>query len=97
MKFVTLTSHLQKKKYKMIFEKNLILYRKNKKPIAYDVCFTPSKDPKPIVIFCHGYKGFKDWGAWGLVAETFAREGFFFLKFNYLKYDVIYFIFIRLY
>jgi len=67
----------------MIFEKNLILSRENKKPIVYDVCFTPSKGPKPIVIFCHGYKGFKDWGAWNLVAETFAREGFFFLKFNF--------------
>ena len=83
MKFVTLKSHLPKKKYKMIFEKNLILSRENKKPIVYDVCFTSSKGPKPIVIFCHGYKGFKDWGAWNLVAEAFAREGFFFLKFNF--------------
>jgi pimeloyl-ACP methyl ester carboxylesterase len=39
--------------------------------------------PKPIVIFAHGYKGFKDWGAWELVAETFAKAGYFFLKFNF--------------
>src|SRR5699024_10598274 len=39
--------------------------------------------PKPIVIFCHGYKGFKDWGAWNLMAKTFAKNGFFFIKFNF--------------
>ena len=38
---------------------------------------------KPIVIFCHGYKGFKDWGAWNLMAEAFAEAGFFFIKFNF--------------
>ena len=39
--------------------------------------------PKPIIIFCHGYKGFKDWGAWNLMAEAFAKAGFFFVKFNF--------------
>jgi len=67
----------------MILEKNFVLTRPNEKPILYDVSYTPNKAPKPIVIFCHGYKGFKDWGAWKLVAETFAKEGFFFLKFNF--------------
>ncbi len=37
----------------------------------------------PVVIFCHGYKGFKDWGCWNLVAEKFANSGFNFLKFNF--------------
>lgn len=36
-----------------------------------------------IVIFCHGYKGFKDWGAWNLVAERFAEKGVDFLRFNF--------------
>ncbi len=63
--------------------KNRVLPQKNSKPIVYDVFFTKTKTPKPIVIFCHGYKGFKDWGAWDLVAEAFAKAGFFFLKFNF--------------
>ncbi len=67
----------------MTIENNLVLYRKNKKPIIYDVCYTPNQTPKPLIIFCHGYKGFKDWGAWHLVAEAFIREGFFFIKFNF--------------
>ncbi len=67
----------------MILERNLVLNRSGKKPILYDVSYVPNQSPKSIIIFCHGYKGFKDWGAWHLVAETFAREGFFFLKFNF--------------
>jgi pimeloyl-ACP methyl ester carboxylesterase len=37
----------------------------------------------PVIIFCHGYKGYKDWGAWNLVAKEFANNNFFFLKFNF--------------
>ena len=67
----------------MIREKNFLLEGKHQKPIVTDVYFQPTQQPKPIVIFCHGYKGFKDWGAWDLVAEKFAKEGFFFIKFNF--------------
>ncbi len=49
----------------------------------FDVCYKETNSPKPVVIFCHGYKGYKDWGAWNLVAEKFALEGFLFLKFNF--------------
>ena len=67
----------------MIIKKNNILLSEAKKSIVYDVYFEPSSIPKPIVIFAHGYKGFKDWGAWELVADAFAKAGYFFLKFNF--------------
>ncbi|MCH7784065.1 MAG: alpha/beta fold hydrolase [Bacteroidetes bacterium] len=67
----------------MTLKKNLVLMEKDKKPIVYDVYYTQSLSPKPVVVFCHGYKGFKDWGAWHLVAEAFSNEGFFFIKFNF--------------
>lgn len=38
---------------------------------------------KKSVVFCHGYKGFKDWGPWDLVAQYFVNRGFVFLKFNF--------------
>ena len=63
--------------------KNFIVDGKHQKPIVTDVFFEETNQPKPIVIFCHGYKGFKDWGAWNLMAEAFANAGFFFLKFNF--------------
>lgn len=67
----------------MIIEKNKVLNTVGKKAIVYDVYYSLSTKPKPVVIFCHGYKGFKDWGAWHLVAEEFVKAGFFFLKFNF--------------
>ncbi|MEM6719857.1 MAG: alpha/beta fold hydrolase [Bacteroidota bacterium] len=63
--------------------KNNILPRLTDKSILIDYFFTKNDQPKPVVIFCHGYKGFKDWGAWDLVAEKLAEAGFFFVKFNF--------------
>jgi pimeloyl-ACP methyl ester carboxylesterase len=63
--------------------KNQVLYRSKEKPIVWDAFFEPNRKQKPLVIFCHGYKGFKDWGAWNLVAERFSKENLFFVKFNF--------------
>lgn len=67
-----------------IFKKgNIEVKGQHGKPILTDVIFLNNDKPKPVVIFCHGYKGFKDWGAWNEMGETFAREGYFFVKFNF--------------
>ncbi len=63
--------------------KNTILQGKHQKPILADVFYSANSQPKSIVLFCHGYKGFKDWGAWNLMAKVFADAGFFFVKFNF--------------
>lgn len=63
--------------------KNQILTRINQKPIVYDTFYNDNKKQKPLVIFCHGYKGFKDWGTWDLVANNFAKQNLFFVKFNF--------------
>ncbi len=67
----------------MIVSKNNILQRINKKPVLWDLFYLEKETRKPLVIFCHGYKGFKDWGAWDLVAKTFAEADCFFVKFNF--------------
>ena len=63
--------------------KNISIEGKHQKPIVTDVFYNETHQPKKVVIFCHGYKGFKDWGAWNLMAEAFANAGFFFIKFNF--------------
>lgn len=63
--------------------KNIILNTLNKRPILYDVFSKENKKPCPLIIFSHGYKGFKDWGAWDLVAQKFTEKGINFLKFNF--------------
>ena len=67
----------------MKIEKNIILERINNKPILIDTFYSEIKTRQPIVIFCHGYKGFKDWGAWDLMAEQIAMAGYCFIKFNF--------------
>lgn len=64
-------------------QKNLVLFRENQKPIVWDAHFNNTGNPKPLVIFCHGYKGFKDWGSWNLVAKAFKKADVFFVKFNF--------------
>ena len=51
-------------------------------PVVGDLSFSDVNSEK-LIIFCHGYKGYKDWGCWNLVADLFAENGFKFLKFNF--------------
>ena len=67
----------------MKIKKNIPVEGKHKKPIVTDVFYKETKERKPIVIFAHGYKGYKDWGCWNLVAEQFAQQDIFFVKFNF--------------
>ena len=67
----------------MLLQQDYIKINHSPKPIMADVSYDDNNEKMPIVIFCHGYKGYKDWGAWNYVAEEFAKAGFFFLKFNF--------------
>lgn len=51
--------------------------------ISLDYRFKEIKKPLIPIIFVHGFKGFKDWGASNLIADSFANQGFLFLKFNF--------------
>lgn len=62
---------------------NFIIDHNGKKPIVADLTYIKQNKAQPLVIFCHGYKGYKDWGAWHLTAKAFAEAGFIFLKFNF--------------
>lgn len=42
----------------------------------------PENWNQKMVLFIHGYKGFKDWGCWHLVERYFAEQGFGFCKYN---------------
>ncbi len=52
------------------------------KPISYDIRYLPDHSQKPVILFVHGFKGFKDWGYFNLMADTFAKAGFVFIKLN---------------
>lgn len=67
----------------MTIKKNIVVEKKGYKPILVDFFYNSSKSKMPLIIFCHGYKGYKDWGCWNLVAKEFAINNFFFIKFNF--------------
>ena len=62
---------------------NIIIEGSNNKPISLDVFYNPTNKPKPIIIFIHGFKGFKDWGHFNAMAATFAEAECVFVKFNF--------------
>ncbi len=62
---------------------NIPIEGKHNKPILTDLFYNENNQHKQIVIFCHGYKGYKDWGAWNLVAEKFAENNIFFVKMSF--------------
>lgn len=48
---------------------------------TYDLEVTNSHSAE-IVVFMHGYMGYKDWGCWNLVQDYFVKQGLNFAKFN---------------
>ncbi len=66
-----------------VFKEEIVIVGADDQPISCDVSFNPNLRDMPLVIFCHGFKGFKDWGPWNAVAAYFAERGVFFLKINF--------------
>ena len=38
---------------------------------------------QPVLLFCHGFKGFKDWGSFPYVADELAKRGIVTIRFNF--------------
>ena len=61
---------------------NIILNSKHGKKFGADARYIESPEKKPVIIFVHGFKGFKDWGHFNLMADHFAENGFVYIKLN---------------
>ncbi|SER38323.1 alpha/beta hydrolase family protein [Pedobacter rhizosphaerae] len=66
----------------MITQSNFSLTGADGKLIIGDITFDDKNPNTPIILFVHGFKGFKDWGAHNLVARYFAANGYRYIKFN---------------
>jgi len=51
--------------------------------IYIDFRYLENSENLPVLIFCHGFKGFKDWGGFPYMFEKFAAAGFFTVSFNF--------------
>ena len=67
----------------MIIKQTFIIQGAEGKPILADLTYKTGNEGASLIIFVHGFKGFKDWGTHNLVAEYFVGQGFRFLKFNF--------------
>lgn len=61
---------------------NMIYKGANGRESQIDFQAPDSYEYSDIVVFIHGYKGYKDWGAWHLVQDYFVSNGIGFCKFN---------------
>lgn len=53
------------------------------RPMLTDIFYTGKTEGKDVVIYAHGFNGFKDWGNFDIIAKQFADAGFVFVKFNF--------------
>jgi len=61
----------------------IIINGANNRPILIDITHNESKAPQPVILYAHGFNGFKDWGNFDLIAQQFLNAGFTFVKFNF--------------
>jgi uncharacterized protein len=61
---------------------DFILHPPHGRATRTDARLIPDQQPKPLVLFLHGFKGFKEWGYFNLLADYFARSSFVFVKLN---------------
>lgn len=66
----------------MTTQKDIIISGAERKPVVLDIFYAAQKQ-QPVVIYAHGFNGFKDWGNFDLIATQFAEAGFCFVKFNF--------------
>lgn len=67
----------------MVVDKNRVIPGRHSKDILLDIYYISNGSKKPVIIFAHGFKGFKDWGHFSAIANRFAEKGFVFIKFNF--------------
>jgi esterase/lipase len=55
------------------------------KPILVDYYVSEQRTSfkTPVIVFLHGFKGFKDWGAFNQMAEMWTNKGFLVFKINF--------------
>ena len=52
-------------------------------PLRGNVHLPEGDAPSPVLVICHGFKGFKDWGMFPFAADVLASRGISVLRFNF--------------
>ncbi len=68
---------------KMASRHNFDIILKTSDPINCSVFFERENGRSPLLIFSHGFKGFKDWGGFPYLYHKLSEAGFAILSFNF--------------
>ena len=71
-----------------MIHKRLTLQSGLGQPIHLDLRLPDGPGPHPVVVVCHGFKGFKDWGFHPWLGERLAAAGLAALHFNFSRNGV---------
>lgn len=66
----------------MIKKEHILTSRHDKRPFGIDYRYVPDGSRKPVVLFIHGFKGFKDAMHFNVIADEVAQAGFVYVKMN---------------
>lgn len=67
----------------MQVQKDIIIPGAGGLPISLDIFYPDEAEARPVIVYAHGFNGFKDWGNFDLIAEQAIDAGFSFVKFNF--------------
>jgi len=62
---------------------NLKIKNSHSDNLLADFRFNPEGENLPLLIFVHGFKGFKDWGCFPYMLNKFSESGIFAISFNF--------------
>jgi pimeloyl-ACP methyl ester carboxylesterase len=67
----------------LIRREHLDLYNRSGNRIHGDIRYKPTLNEKPVIVICHSFMAFKDWGFFPFIAERFAECGYVSVIFNF--------------
>jgi len=67
----------------MLSKFNFKINGSREKKIIIDSTLIENNHLNEVILFSHGFKGFKDWGPFNEIANFFALNGYVFIKFNF--------------
>ena len=65
--------------------KSFNLINSSNEKIQGDLRYREGIKNAPAIIICHGFKGFKDWGFFPILAEALAEDGYATITFNFSR------------
>ena len=68
-----------------MIRKNFSIMNPDSEIIRTEIHYREDVKNAPIVIICHGFKGFKDWAFFPVLAESLAHAGYISLTFNFSR------------